>query len=70
MEYASHAVSTWTGAELRQIFEETSRSQGVDPEEALEELLQTGDDPDADGFWQKVATNLAARKAQTPFRGG
>ena len=67
MEYASHAVSTWTGDELRQIFEETSRGQGVDPEEALEELLQTGDDPDPDGFWQKVATNLAARRLRLLF---
>ena len=39
LEYASHAVSTWTGDELRRIFEETSRGQGVDPEEALEKLL-------------------------------
>lgn len=67
LEYASHAVSTWTGDELRQTFEKTSRGQGVDPEEALEELLQTGDDPDADGFWQKVATNLAARRLRLLF---
>ena len=67
LEYASHAVSTWTGDELRQIFEEASRGQGVDPEEALEELLQTGDDPDPDGFWQKVATNLAARRLRLLF---
>ena len=67
LEYASHAVSTWSGDELRQIFEETSRDQGVDPEEALEELLQTGDEPDPDGFWQKVATNLAARRLRLLF---
>ena len=67
LEYASHAVSTWTGGELRRTFEETCHAQGVDPEEALEELLQTGGDPDADGFWQKVATNLAARRLRLLF---
>ena len=67
LEYASHAVSTWTGGELRRTFEETCHAQGVDPEEALEELLQTGGDPDADGFWQKVATNPAARRLRPLF---
>ena len=67
LEYASHAVSTWTGDELRRTFEETCHAQGDDPEEALEELLQTGGDPDADGFWRTVATNLAARKLRLLF---
>ena len=67
LEYASHAVNTWTGDELRRIFEETSHGQGVDPDEALDELLQTGGNPDADSFWQKVATNLAARRLRLLF---
>ena len=67
LEYASHAVSTWTGDELRRTFEETSHGQGVDPDEALEELLQNGGNPDADGFWQKVATNLVARRLRLLF---
>ena len=67
LEYASHAVSTWTGDELRRTFEETCHAHGNDPEETLEELLQTGGDPDADAFWQRVATNLAARRLRLLF---
>ena len=67
LEYASHAASTWTGDELRRTFEDTCDVRGVDPEEALEELLQTGDAPDADDFWQKVTTNLAARRLRLLF---
>ena len=67
LEYASHAASTWTGEELRRSFEETCRLQGVEPEEAIEELLQTGGNPDVDGFWQQVATNLAVRQLRLLF---
>ena len=67
LEYASHAANTWTSEELRQVFEETSLARGVDPGDALAELLQEGGDPDADEFWQKVATNLAARRLRLLF---
>ena len=52
---------------MRRSFEETCRLQGVEPEEAIEELLQTGGNPDVDGFWQQVATNLAARQLRLLF---
>ncbi len=58
LEYASHAATTWAGDELRRTFEETCHARGIVPDEALEELLQTGGDPDADDFWQKVTANL------------
>lgn len=67
LEYASHASTTWTGEELRRTFEETCQAREIAPDEALEELLQTGDDPDADDFWQKVAANLATRKLRLLF---
>ena len=67
LEYASHAAGTWTGGELRQVFEDNSLAQGVDPEEALDEVLQADGNPDADAFWQKVATNLAARRLRLLF---
>ena len=67
LEYASHAASTWTGDELRRTFEDSCHVRGGDPEEALEELLQTGDAPDADDFWQEVTTNLSARRLRLLF---
>ena len=67
LEYASHASTTWTGEELRRTFEETCQARRIAPDEALEELLQTGGDPDADDFWQKVTANLATRKLRLLF---
>ena len=67
LEYASHAANTWTGGELRQVFEGNSLAQGIDPAQALDELLQAGGDPDADVFWHNVATNLAARRLRLLF---
>lgn len=69
LEYAAHAARSWTAAELRQAFEESCITQDLDPDVALEELLQ-GDEEiglDADGFWQQVATNLAASRLRLLF---
>ncbi len=63
LEYAAHAAQTWTADELRRTFEESSD----DPDAVLAALLQVDDEPDADGFWENVATNLTARRLRLLF---
>ena len=67
LEYAAHASETWTANELRQAFEDSAGSQDRNPDEVLEELLQDKDEPDADGFWERVSTNLAAKRLRLLF---
>ena len=67
LEYAANAARTWTGDELRQTFEATAASDKLDPDEELGRLLQVDDEPDADGFWEKVATNLTATRLRLLF---
>ena len=62
LEYAAHASETWTANELRETFERGAVLRRSDPQEALATLLQSGADPDADVFWDNVATNLAANR--------
>ena len=63
LEYAAHAAQTWTADELRRTFEESNG----DPGAVLAELLQVDEEPDADAFWEGVATNLAARRLRLLF---
>ena len=67
LEYAAHAARTWTADELRRTFEESANAQGHSPSEELRNLLRTDGEPDADGFWEKVATNLSARRMRLLF---
>ena len=67
LEYAAHAALTWTVEDLRRTFEESARARGEDPESMLASLLQTEGEPDADGFWESVATNLSARRMRLLF---
>ena len=67
LEYAAHAAQTWTADELRRTFEESANAQSLDPSEVLGQLLQADEEPDADGFWEKVATNLTARRLRLLF---
>ena len=67
LEYAAHAAQTWSAEELRQTFEESAAARGLDPGHALGTLLQSDSEPDADEFWGKVATNLAARRLRLLF---
>ena len=67
LEYAANAARTWTGGELRQTFEDTAKADGLDPDEELGRLLQMDGEPDADGFWEKVATNLTATRLRLLF---
>ena len=66
LEYAAHASQTWKADELRHIFEDR---YGADAGSKLAELLQSNkdDEVDADAFWERVATNLAARRLRLLF---
>ncbi len=67
LEYAANAARTWTGDELRQTFEDAAAAAKLDPDEELGRLLQVDGEPDADGFWEKVATNLTATRLRLLF---
>ena len=67
LEYAAHAALNWTAEELRNAFEDTSQRRNRNPDEILGQLLEVEGEPDADGFWDQVATNLAARRLRLLF---
>ena len=67
LEYAAHATETWTAEELRGMFERQSEARGRDAEAELAALLQMDGDPDVDGFWEDVSTNLAAKRLRLLF---
>ena len=57
LEYAAHALETWTAAELRVAFERQAEVRGGDAEAELAALLQADGDPDVDGFWEGVSNS-------------
>ena len=69
LEYAAHAARTWTADTLRHAFEESTETRGLDPSKELGKLLVPDgeDEPDADGFWERVSTNLAAARLRLLF---
>ena len=67
LEYAAHASETWTAEELRGAFERQIEARGRDAEAELATLLQTDGEPDVDGFWDAVSTNLAAKRLRLLF---
>ena len=79
LEYAAHARHSWTADDIRRHFEETQTNQGRDANDTLREFLGLeGDDGEeelddgalgerADGFWDRVATNLAANRLRLLF---
>ena len=67
LEYAAHASETWTANELRQAFERQLEAQGRDPRDELAALLEVDGEPDVDGFWENVSTNLAAKRLRLLF---
>ena len=62
LEYAAHARRSWDADDLRRAFEERSD----DPDADLAALLDE-DEPDADGFWQRVETNLRTSNLRLLF---
>ena len=67
LEYAAHASETWTAAELRVTFERQAEVRGRDAEAEFATLLRRDGDPDVDGFWAAVSTNLAAKRLRLLF---
>ena len=67
LDYAAHAAETWTADELRMAFEAQTRERDVDPEDELAGLLGGDTEPDVDGFWDDVSTNLAAKRLRLLF---
>lgn len=67
LEYAAHASENWTVGELRTAFERQTDEQGRDARDELAALLQTDGEPDVDGFWENVSTNLAAKRLRLLF---
>ena len=67
LEYAAHAADTWTADELRRSFEGLVKDQKRDPGVVLGRLLLEDGEPDSDGFWENVATNLAAKRLRLLF---
>ena len=67
LDYAAHATVYWTLEGIRNTFEQTCATRGVDPDEALEAFL--GGDageilPEHEQFWENVQTNLRAGKVR------
>lgn len=70
LDYASNAIKYWPVAVIRAAFEESSRSQGSDPDEMIRELLRTPPQEQAqasdldtnriDAFWKQLGINLEA----------
>ena len=67
LEYAAHASQTWSAEELRQTFEDSAGARDNNPDSELAALLLSDSEPDADKFWEQVATNLAARRLRLLF---
>ena len=67
LEYAAHASETWTAEELRGAYERQAEARGGDAEAELAALLQTDGEPEVDGFWAAVSTNLAAKRLRLLF---
>ena len=67
LEYAANAADAWTVDELRDAFERSARADGREPVDELAELLGTDGEPDSNGFWEDVSTNLAARRLRLLF---
>ena len=66
LEYAAHASETWTAQDLRALFDSNARARGNEPNDEIDELLES-DAIDAEQFWTNVATNLAARRLRLLF---
>lgn len=60
LDYAANAVTYWTIEEIKHRFEEQCNSLNKDNLEALEDFLQSENEPE--NFWELTKTNLKAGK--------
>lgn len=65
LDYAANAVAYWPVEDIRAKFESQCESNGVDPEEELDNLLDK--EHDTAEFWQQVKTNLQAGRIRMVF---
>jgi hypothetical protein len=65
LDYAANAIVYWQIDKIRDMFEATCKQQGIDPQVALDEFLNSSDDSDV--FWQKAKTNLLEGKIRMLF---
>src|SRR5919106_1595667 len=65
LDYAANAVAYWPAEEIRRRFFARCEAQGLDPVDELSALLK--DEDDVDAFWNKVKTNLHARRIRMLF---
>ena len=63
LDYAATAASVWSERDMRRIFEESSDN----PDDEIGHLVGGDDEPDIDGFWEQVATNLDANRLRLLF---
>lgn len=65
LDYAANAVVHWPVEEIRARFRQTCEERGVNPQECLEDLLESELEPG--DFWQMVKTNLQAGRVRLLF---
>lgn len=65
LDYAAHAVTSWTGASVLSDFEMTCATSGREPGAVMAELL--GEDGDVEAFWAAVQRNLEAGRVRMVF---
>jgi len=65
LDYAANGVVYWPIDRLRALYEANCQALGLDPQGAIQSLLDTEDD--IEGFWQKVKTNLQAGRVRMVF---
>ncbi|MEL7038551.1 MAG: hypothetical protein AAFO04_23490 [Cyanobacteria bacterium J06592_8] len=65
LDYAANVGVYWPLESTITQFEANCRDQGRDPEQVFEEFL--GSEADEEQFWQKVKTNIQARKIRLIF---
>jgi len=67
LDYAANAVVYWRLDRLRATFEAGCEKRGTDAASVLADFLPS--DEDADGFWERIKTNLAAGRLRLVFVG-
>lgn len=65
LDYAANCATYWSVETLQSGFEKTCREMGRSSDAALRELL--GSDKGIDAFWERVKTNLQAKKIRLLF---
>jgi hypothetical protein len=65
LDYAANAVVYWRLDRLRATFEAGCEKRGTDAASVLADFLPSGED--ADAFWERIKTNLAAGRLRLVF---